>query len=78
MTRHRWFILTLLFLVTTNNYLDRIVFSVLIPVIRDDLHISTTHYGYINAAFQMAYTIGFLSSRWRTSAASAAAGSPGF
>ena len=31
MTRYRWFILTLLFLVTTNNYLDRIVFSVLIP-----------------------------------------------
>jgi ACS family hexuronate transporter-like MFS transporter len=60
MTRYRWLILTLLFLVTTNNYLDRIVFSVLIPVIRDDLHISTTHYGYINAAFQMAYTIGFL------------------
>ena len=47
MTRYRWFILTLLFLVTTNNYLDRIVFSVLIPIIRDDLHISTEHYGYI-------------------------------
>src|SRR5512140_2101064 len=60
MTRHRWFILALLFLVTTNNYLDRIVFSVLIPVIRDDLHISTAHYGYLNAAFQMAYTMGFL------------------
>jgi ACS family hexuronate transporter-like MFS transporter len=60
MTRYRWFILALLFLVTTNNYLDRIVFSVLIPIIRDDLHISTEYYGYINAAFQMAYTIGFL------------------
>ncbi len=60
MTRYRWFILTLLFLVTTNNYLDRIVFSVLIPVIRQDLHISTEYYGYINAAFQAAYTIGFL------------------
>ncbi len=60
MTRYRWLILTLLFLVTTNNYLDRIVFSVLIPVIREDLHISTEQYGYLNAAFQMAYTIGFL------------------
>ncbi len=60
MTRYRWLILTLLFLVTTNNYLDRIVFSVLIPVIRDDLHISTEYYGYINAAFQAAYTLGFL------------------
>ncbi len=60
MTRYRWLVLSLLFLVTTNNYLDRIVFSVLIPVIRDDLHISTEYYGYINAAFQAAYTAGFL------------------
>jgi ACS family hexuronate transporter-like MFS transporter len=60
MTRYRWLILTLLFLVTTNNYLDRIVISVLIPVIREDLHISTEQYSYIQAAFQMAYTIGFL------------------
>jgi ACS family hexuronate transporter-like MFS transporter len=60
MTRYRWIILSLLFLVTTNNYLDRIVFSVLIPVIREDLHISTEYYGYINAVFQGAYTVGFL------------------
>ncbi|MGQ9632830.1 MAG: MFS transporter [Bryobacteraceae bacterium] len=60
MTRYRWFILSLLFLVTTNNYLDRIVFSVLIPVIRDDLHISTEQYSYITASFQFAYTVGFL------------------
>ncbi len=60
MTRCRWFILAILFLVTTNNYLDRIVFSVLIPVIREDLHLSNIQYGYINTAFQAAYTIGFL------------------
>jgi MFS transporter, ACS family, hexuronate transporter len=60
MTRYRWFILTLIFLVTTNNYLDRTVFSVLIPIIRDDLHISTQQYGYIAGAFMMAYGIGFL------------------
>ena len=60
MTRYRWFILALIFLVTTNNYLDRTVFSVLIPIIRDDLHISTEQYGYISGAFQMAYGIGFL------------------
>ncbi|MCL6545860.1 MAG: MFS transporter [Bryobacteraceae bacterium] len=60
MTRYRWLILSLLFLVTTNNYLDRIVFSVLIPVIREDLHISTQQYSYITASFQFAYTVGFL------------------
>jgi len=53
-------ILTLLFLITTKNYLDRIVFSVLIPVIRDDLDVSTEQYSYITAAFQLAYTVGFL------------------
>ena len=56
----RWYILALLFFATTVNYLDRIVFSVLIPVIRDEMHISNQEYGYINGAFQAAYTVGFL------------------
>ncbi len=60
MTRTRWWILTLLFFITTINYLDRIVLSVLIPVIRKDLHITTEQYGYVTGAFQLAYTIGFL------------------
>lgn len=60
MTRARWWILTLLFFATTINYLDRILFSVLIPVIRDEMHINDQEYGYINGAFQIAYTIGFI------------------
>lgn len=56
----RWRILALLFFATTINYLDRIVFSVLIPVIRTELQLSNAQYGYINGAFQLAYTIGFL------------------
>ena len=59
-SRVRWWILTLLFFITTINYLDRIVLSVLIPVIRQDLHISTEQYSYITGTFQLAYTIGFL------------------
>lgn len=59
MHRARWWILTLLFLATTINYLDRIVFSVLIPVIRQEMHITDTDYGYINAVFQVFYTVGF-------------------
>ena len=58
--RARWWVLSLLFLATTINYLDRIVFSVLVPVIREDLHLTTEQYGYINGAFQIAYTVGFL------------------
>jgi ACS family hexuronate transporter-like MFS transporter len=60
MSRVRWWILALLFFATTINYLDRIVFSVLIPVIRNDLHMNDQVYGYVTGAFQIAYTIGFL------------------
>lgn len=56
----RWWILLLLFLATTINYLDRIVFSILIPVIRAEMQISNVEYGQINAAFQILYTLGFL------------------
>lgn len=58
--RARWWILALLFLATTINYLDRIVFSVLIPVIRTELQFSDEGYGYLTGAFQLAYTVGFL------------------
>ncbi|HUQ94873.1 MAG TPA: MFS transporter [Bryobacteraceae bacterium] len=60
MSRIRWWILALLFFATTINYLDRIVFSVLIPEIRKDLHLNDREYGYVQASFQFAYTVGFL------------------
>jgi ACS family hexuronate transporter-like MFS transporter len=60
MTRVRWWMLSLLFFATTINYLDRIVFSVLIPVIREEMHISDQEYGYLNGAFQLAYTVGYI------------------
>jgi ACS family hexuronate transporter-like MFS transporter len=60
MSRVRWWILTLLFFATTINYLDRIVFSVLIPVIRVELHLDDRTYGYVNGVFQLTYTVGFL------------------
>lgn len=60
MTRVRWWILGLIFVATTINYLDRIVFSVLATTIRVDLHLDTVQYGNLQAAFQFAYTAGFL------------------
>lgn len=56
----RWWVLALLFAATTINYLDRIVFSILIPVIRQEMHIDDRQYGYINSAFQLLYTAGFV------------------
>lgn len=60
MSNARWVVLAMLFFATTINYLDRIVFSVLIPVIRQELHINDTDYGLVNMAFQITYMIGFL------------------
>ena len=60
MTRVRWWILALLFFATTVNYLDRIVLAVLVPVIRKEMHLTDAYYGYMNSAFQIAYTFGFL------------------
>ncbi|MCS7026709.1 MAG: MFS transporter [Bryobacteraceae bacterium] len=60
MTSTRWVVLAMLFFATTINYLDRIVFSVLIPVIRQELSLNDEQYGLVNMAFQVAYMIGFL------------------
>jgi MFS transporter, ACS family, hexuronate transporter len=59
-TRYRWWILSLLFFATTVNYLDRILLGFLYPIIRDELHINEQQYGYVQACFSAAYTIGFL------------------
>ena len=56
----RWWILALLFFATTINYLDRIVFSVLVPVMRHDLGLNDRTYGLVTGAFQGAYTLGYL------------------
>lgn len=59
-TNYRWVILGLLFAATTVNYLDRIVLSVLLPEIREELGLTPKSYGYILSAFQFTYTIGLL------------------
>ncbi len=56
----RWMVLALLFFATTINYLDRIVFSVLAPVIQKELRLTDQDYGNLTGAFQIAYTFGFL------------------
>ncbi|HYL74899.1 MAG TPA: MFS transporter [Bryobacteraceae bacterium] len=59
-SRVRWWILGLLFLGTTINYFDRIVLGILLPDIRSELHVDDREYGFVTAAFQAAYTLGFL------------------
>ena len=64
MTSVRWWICGLLFLATTINYVDRAVLGVLAPTLRDQIGWSDQQYGYINAAFTLAYAIGFLVAGW--------------
>jgi ACS family hexuronate transporter-like MFS transporter len=56
----KWFILSLLFVATTINYLDRAILGVLLPEIRRGIHIGTDTYGLITFWFQIAYALGSL------------------
>ncbi len=58
--RLRWLILSLLFLSTVINYVDRQALSVLLPTLRGELGISSAEYGTITTLFLTAYTIGQL------------------
>jgi len=56
----RWKVLALLVAATMVNYLDRLLLSVLSPVLRDYFHFSERLYGVVTGAFQIAYAVGFL------------------
>ncbi|MBN2011191.1 MFS transporter [candidate division KSB1 bacterium] len=60
----RWVICALVFFATTVNYVDRAVLGVLAPTLRHDIGWTDQQYGYISAAFTLAYAIGFLFAGW--------------
>ncbi len=53
----RWYIVGMLCLATSLNYLDRQTLSVLAGTIKEQLNISTIQYSYITSAFLISYTI---------------------
>lgn len=53
----RWWIVSLIFLATLINYIDRLTISVLAPVITDDLGLTNTEFGGVVVWFLLAYTI---------------------
>lgn len=61
---YRWYIIALLFFATTINYVDRAVLGVLAPTLRTEIGWTDQEYGYISAAFTLAYAIGFLIAGW--------------
>jgi ACS family hexuronate transporter-like MFS transporter len=57
---YRWVICALLFAATTINYVDRGVLGVLESELQKSIGWTATQYGDINAAFVLAYAIGFI------------------
>ena len=56
----RWFMLSLVFLATTINYLDRQVMGLLKPILEKEFHWDEKDYSYIVMAFTTTYAIGYL------------------
>ena len=57
---YRWRICALLFFATTIIYIDRQVFGILAPVLQKEIGWNEIQYGYIIAAFSLAYAFGML------------------
>jgi len=55
--RLRWVMISMAFLATVINYLDRQTLSVVAPVLRDQFHMSNEHYSRVVSAFMLAYTV---------------------
>ncbi|HUX44383.1 MAG TPA: MFS transporter [Terracidiphilus sp.] len=56
----RWTICAMLFAATSINYMDRQVIAILKPTIQHSIGMTEIDYGYVVAAFQIAYAMGLL------------------
>jgi len=59
-TNYRWAIVAMLFFATTVNYFDRFLMGILAPLLETEIGWTEQEYGYIIAAFQLAYATGTL------------------
>jgi ACS family hexuronate transporter-like MFS transporter len=53
----RWWIISLIFLITCINYIDRSLIGLLVTRFGPDLHITTRQYGFVSSLLLLAYTI---------------------
>ena len=60
----RWVIVTLLFLATTINYVDRQILALLKPILDRELGWTNEQYGYVNSAFQATYALSYVVFGW--------------
>lgn len=54
----RWWIISVIFLATVINYIDRQTINVLAPVLLSDLHLGKRDFGNITSAFLLCYMVG--------------------
>ncbi|MFM1652534.1 MFS transporter [Brevibacillus sp. B_LB10_24] len=63
-TRIRWFIVFMLFIVTTINYADRSTISIAGPALQKDLGLNAVSMGYVFSAFGWSYVVAQLPGGW--------------
>nr|WP_328804840.1 MFS transporter [Noviherbaspirillum galbum] len=63
-SRTRWFVLAILFIVTTINYADRATISIAGPELKKALGLSPVEMGYIFSAFAWSYVLAQLPGGW--------------
>jgi ACS family glucarate transporter-like MFS transporter len=63
-TNFRWWIVVMLFVVTSINYADRAVLAIAGPALSKDLGINSAQMGFIFSAFGWAYVVGQLPGGW--------------
>lgn len=60
----RWFVVSMLFLVTSINYADRATLSIVGDSVRHELGLSSVAMGYVFSAFGWAYVVGQIPGGW--------------
>lgn len=53
----RWFAVSVFFLISALNYLDRLLLAALAPELQREFHLSLDGYGYLISAFSIAYAL---------------------
>ena len=64
LSNFRWFIVGLLFLATTINYVDRQILALLKSTLDRELGWTNEQYGLVNAAFQTTYALSYVGFGW--------------
>ncbi len=60
----RWFVVTLLFLATTINYIDRQILALLKPILDVELGWTNEEFGWVNSAFFGVYAASYVVFGW--------------